>query len=149
MDIEKLQGNVAEQESGVWVKFSEGDWEFKIASAHSKHARNWLDHAMSRQRKLHRNVVNLPVDATNEVTRDWLVKCIVKGWKNITSKGEPLEFNEENLRALLEMDSIGARVSDFIANACRDMETFGVDIEPTSEGSPATAALKSGPAVAP
>jgi hypothetical protein len=150
MDIEALQGDVDEQEGGVWVKHNEGDWSFKIVCAHAPKASKWLDNAIGRARKKHRNTVDLPREVSQEITNEWLAKIIIKDWKNVTSQGKPIECTPENVMALLMKPSIGRRVADNIANECRDMRNFGVDPDSEdTEESPASAAIKSGPEVEP
>jgi len=153
MDIKQMQGDVASQEEGVWLQYAEGDWKFKLAyGGTGSRAGDIYDRLLSKARQRNRNTLWLPSEVTTPIQRDWLAAHIFKGWKNVTSDGKPLAFNKENLEALLNVESIGARVVEWAGIECRMIENFKNQTDAdvgSEEGSPATAAMKSGSSLEP
>lgn len=146
MEIGSIIGDKPKQEEGAWIKFN-NEVSFLLVYSDSKVPRNFFVSRFSKLRQKARGAIP-PMEKQQELTLDMLVKHVVKGWKGLTDKGQPFEYNEVNCRKLLEESTV---IRDFIAAEAADISNFGgvldSDEDAGEEEVGPAADMKSGPAV--
>lgn len=129
MDIQKIFGDSAKQQDGIWAKHETGA-EFLIVYSESKECRDFTSKEMSKARMKNRYRRDIPAEKMTEITLDLLVRKIVKDWKGLENKGQPFPFSPDNCRYLLENSAV---LRDFVSAEAADPENFGIKLEPDDQ----------------
>lgn len=118
MDIDQLRTNSTIEETGRWIDY--GDARFLIASTASKAYRQAVRKAA---KALPPHLRQDPDQVEKLGLR--CAKHLLLGWENLKDKGEPLEFNPENVAKVLAIRAF----ADWVAEQAADIVNFRNEVD--------------------
>jgi hypothetical protein len=141
LEIDTLIGDGGQRSTGAWVEYPDDDGvAFQLTYLQNNSYQDFVSERMMKARKGRREV---PSDKARAIVNVALQRFIIKGWRGLTSGGQPFEFTPENVKKVLEQSPV---LRSWIIEEANNLENFGggekEDESPNGD-------IKSGPAVEP
>lgn len=115
-ELNSIRIDVDKSTKGIWVDY-EGDIELLIARKPNPQYEDFLHGLVNK----HAGVITKEADM--DLTRQAVAHCVLRGWKNLTEDGKPIEYSPEKALEFLRDPSL-RDFYEFILVKAHDRETY-------------------------